>query len=111
MPVTKGKKKSKRVRRRLGMLGGGEEFDDTAASPVPRKQVPAKPIMRRGFQAPLWLNATIGVAMLLFGVSYFVVNGTGKGGESLLLLVAYLAIGGFYIARAVRQFIAKRGAE
>lgn len=93
------------------MLGGGEEYDDTGVQPAPRKQAPAKQIMRRGFQAPLWLNATIGFVMLFFGIFYFATNGSVGSGERLLLLVAYLAVAGFYIARALRQYLAKRGTQ
>jgi hypothetical protein len=106
MPQTRGKKKSKRLRRRLGMLGG--DGIETAAPPAaaqPRKR-PAGPIMRRGWQPPFWVNALMGVGLVLFGVVFFF--RVGGGGTQVLLLLAYCALGGFYLFRAVRQYQAKR---
>jgi uncharacterized membrane-anchored protein len=95
MPVAKGKKKTKRERRRFGSATPIAPNED--AGPAQGKA--AKPVRRRGWEGPLWLNITVGVIMVLAGIIFTVTSGTG-----IVFLVLYWAVGGFYLYRAYRQY-------
>lgn len=98
MPVTKGKKKTKRERRRFGSISVREPGE----SPAPAPARAARPVRRRGWQGPLWLNATLGGVMILAGIIAVLLR------QPVFILVAYWALGGIYLYRAYRQYLAKR---
>ncbi|MGH2444255.1 MAG: hypothetical protein ACRDFX_13955, partial [Chloroflexota bacterium] len=63
MPVQKGKKKPKRIRRQFGSLGTEEENGAHEAPTTTRTSARsgrAKPARRERKKAPLWVNTTIG---------------------------------------------------
>ncbi len=111
MPVQKGKHKTKRERRQFGRSAPTPAPGETvtrAAAPSTSDRRAAKPAVRRRPPAPLWLNVTVGSAMLVLGVFFFVRFGVGHNiGQGLLLLAAYFLLGGFYLFRASRQYRAR----
>lgn len=111
MPEQKGKRKTKRARRRLGTIRYYDDEQEPKRTAAPVKQTGRPPVRRRGWQAPLWLNLTIGIAMLAFGIFYFVTT-SGHGmsnGTRIILLVGYCLVAGFYLVRAARQYMGQRG--
>ena len=103
MPVAKGKKKTKRERRRFGSASSPALSED---APAVRTKA-AQPARRRGWQGPLWLNLTLGLVMIVGGVIFTAINSAG----GFWILLAYWAVGGFYLYRAYRQYQAKRAAQ
>ena len=99
MPVAKGKKKSKRERRRFGSASPAEPED----RPVQSSSSGARPVRRRGWQGPPWLNLALGVIMIVGGVAFASLNHF-----NLLILIAYWFVGGFYLWRYYRQMKQKR---
>lgn len=106
MPLPKGKKKTKRERRRFGSFGDSTIVDGTPAAPQKPKSWGARPIRKGGFQLPLWANALVGIAMLLFGVVWYFTSG---GANRLVFLLLYCLVAGIYLFKAVQQYRAKRG--
>lgn len=98
MPVTRGKKKTKRERRRFG--SSVSMMQDSAPTQAPPKG--ARPLWRRGWQGPPWLNLTFGLVMLGGG---FVVLITS---HAVIFTVLYWLLGGFYLFRYYRQSQEKR---
>jgi hypothetical protein len=103
MPVAKGKKKTKRERRRFGSASSTAVEVDAPAPPARA----SRPTRRRGWQGPLWLNVTLGVIMIVGGVIFTAINSAG----GFFVLVAYWAVGGFYLYRAYRQYQEKRATQ
>jgi hypothetical protein len=100
MPVTRGKKKTKRERRRFGAVSStaGE------GQPAPVASRPAKPAApRRRWKPPLWVNVFFGVTLIVGGPFFASVF---KGG--FIILIAYWLMGGFYLFQAYRQYREKR---
>lgn len=112
MPEQKGKKKTKRERRRFGSLA--QPPADTplaiASRPEPKgSRNGAKAVKRPRRQLPLWANASIGAAMIVFGIFWAVTSGRNAGlGQQLLLLGAYCAVAAVYLGKALQQYRAKR---
>ena len=105
MPVQKGKKR-KRERHRAVV----ETRPERAPSVPPQPGRERPKIMRRGKPAPLWVNVGFGCFMLVAGVAFYLSGiGAPHGGHgSSLLLVLYLLLAGFYLARAARQYFGAR---
>jgi|SRR5947209_18862130 len=99
MPVVRGKKKTKRERRRFGSVAPAVSDDQIATAPA----AAAKPVRRRGWQGPPWLNVLVGVIMVAGGVVFARLN---KGGA--VILIAYWVVGGFYLYQAYRQYRKKK---
>jgi hypothetical protein len=98
MPEHRGKK-----RRKPRSRGGGEQTDTTQTPAA----VPVRPV-RRGWQGPPWLNAVLGVFMLVAGVYFFLFVQKGMDLTArLVLLVAYIAIAAFYFFRAYKGYRAR----
>lgn len=101
MPVTRGKKKSKRERRRFG--SGPPEVLENGQSTAREQTAKQAPARRRGWQGPPWLNLTLGIFMIFAGLVFTIVT---KGG--ILILLLYWLVGGFYLFRWYRQYQQKR---
>jgi predicted lipid-binding transport protein (Tim44 family) len=100
MPEQKGKKKRKP--RSRGSGAGPQESTPAAAT-----SQAARPV-RRGWQGPPWMNAALGVFMLIAGVYFFGFAQQGMDIRTrLLLLVAYIAVAGFYFFRAYKGYRAR----
>jgi uncharacterized membrane protein HdeD (DUF308 family) len=100
MPEQKGKKRRKP--RSRGSGSGAHQV--TAETTTVQQSRPA----RRGWQGPPWLNAVLGVFMLIAGVYFFAFVQQGMDIRTrLLLLVAYIAVAGFYFFRAYKGYRAR----
>jgi hypothetical protein len=100
MPEQKGKK-----RRKPRSRGSGTAVHEVNSEAVAAR--PARPV-RRGWQGPPWLNAVLGVFMLIAGVYFFAFVQKGMDIRTrLLLLVAYVAVAGFYFFRAYKSYRAR----
>lgn len=98
MPEHRGKK-----RRKPRSRGGG--FQTEAAPAVAAR--PVRPV-RRGWQGPPWMNALLGVFMLVAGAYFFFFVQQGMDITArLILLVAYIAVAAFYFFRAYRGYRAR----
>jgi hypothetical protein len=98
MPEHRGKK-----RRKPRSRGGGVQAQ---AAQTPGA-VPVRPV-RRGWQGPPWLNVILGVFMLAAGVYFFLFVQQGMDIKTrLILLVAYIAVAGFYFFRAYKGYRAR----
>lgn len=105
MPVQKGKRR-RRPRRRGAPL---EDYEPQAATSTSPPKGTARPIMRRGWQAPLWANLAIGFFLAVSGAFFFLFPGKGAGsGQRLLFLLLYFALAGLYLGKAIRQWMQKR---
>ena len=103
MPVQKGKRRRSRIRNRPSHYESGETDNLPTVDEKPKRA--AKPVMRRGWNPPLWVNLMLGVGMAVFGIFFFVLPQKGMGsGQRLLLLVGYFLVAGFYLFRAYRQY-------
>lgn len=101
MPEHKGKKRRKP--RSTGRRSGAHSIASEAAA-APAAERPR----RRGWQGPPWLNAVLGVFMLVAGLYFFFFVQQGMDIQSrLLLLVAYVAVAGFYFFRAFKGYRAR----
>lgn len=68
---------------------------------------PVRP-SRRGWQGPPWLNAVLGVFMLVAGGYFFLFVQKGMDLTArLILLVAYIAVAAFYFFRAYKGYRAR----
>ncbi len=105
MPIQKGKKR--RRERRHGPRIADEQLEsDSAASDVKPSR---SRVSRRGWTPPLWVNAAFGFGMLVFGGLFALNPPKGESpGLRAALLLGYTAIAGFYLARAYRQYRARR---
>jgi hypothetical protein len=107
VPIQRGKKR-RRPRRHPTRDDGAETISAIATE---GKSKPKPKIMRRGFQAPPAVNLGLGLFMLLAGVIFFATGvGGASGGGRFVLLLLYALMSGFYLARAARQYRAKRQA-
>lgn len=69
-------------------------------------------VARRGWQGPPWLNAILGVFMLLAGGYFFLFVQKGMDVKTrLILLVAYIAVAGFYFFRAYKGYRVRASGE
>jgi hypothetical protein len=100
MPEQKGKKRRKP--RSRGSGAGAREV-----TPVSTSAQQTRPV-RRGWQGPPWLNAALGVFMLVAGVYFFAFVQKGMDTSTrLVLLIAYIAVAGFYFFRAYKGYRAR----
>lgn len=103
MPIQKGKKHKRPRGGRVSRSIYDERDDGGQATPVTRPERPS--IWRMGRQQPPWMNALMGVVMLVVGIVFFFFFGGGMGqNERLILLLLYVLLSTFYLGRAVRQF-------
>jgi hypothetical protein len=107
MPIQKGKKR-RRPRRRGSYNDNGAV--EPSAPAVPAQPKPsARPIMRKGFQPPMWVNILIGAVLCVVGIIFYLLPQKGMGsGTHLIILLGYFALGGLYFGKAFRQYRAKR---
>jgi hypothetical protein len=100
MPIQKGKKRRPQRRRNQGEPG------PSYTAPVTTPTTPsgrASPIRGPRFNAPLWVNLLIGPLMIVAGIYFGLIQSKNHSGTSLLLLVAYIGIGVWYLYRASIQ--------
>lgn len=102
MPIQKGKKRRRPRSRGLG-TGGDSVRSSAPAVPASKR---AAPVMRRGWQPPMWVNIAIGVVLCAIGVVSSIVQ--GLSGVHLLILLAYFGLAGLYFGKALRQYRSKR---
>ena len=108
MPVQKGKRRKRPRNRSKEHVSS----DNPATSTVAARPVKAAAPRRSMWQGPPWLNAALGVFMLLAGVVFFAWDQKGTGiRDKLLLLVAYLVLAGFYFFRAYRGYRKQRTSQ
>jgi len=65
--------------------------------------------MRRGWQAPLWVNLAVGTGLVVAGLVFFLLPGKGTGtGQRLIFLLLYFVLAGLYYGKAIRQWRTKQ---
>lgn len=109
MPIQRGKRNKKPRRRGVSEFGEGA-FPVTRSSPAP---APARAKSNQGrrkrWQPPLWVNALLGVGMIVFGIVVFVMPQRGAGQtQRLIFLVLYFLIAALYLGKAYQQYRARQ---
>jgi hypothetical protein len=106
MPIQRGKR-NKKPRRR-----GTTEFEEQyPARPMSSTATPVKNDQgrRRRWQPPLWVNALLGVGMIIFGIIVFAMPQKGAGQtQRLIFLVLYFLIAALYLGKAYQQYRVKQ---
>jgi uncharacterized membrane protein (DUF4010 family) len=75
------------------------------------RQSGSRPVRRRR-EFPFAANLALGIGLLILGVLFFVSNlSQGGTGTRIFFLVGYIALAGFYLSRALRQYREKRALE
>ena len=81
----------------------------SSASPVARRKPGTTRERRPRRQLPLWVNAVLGAAMVIFGIIVFAMPQKGSGnGQRLIFLVLYFVIAGLYLGKAYQQYRARQ---
>ena len=107
MPVQKGKRRKRPRRRGSGGLAPAAD-EVVEPSPAVGKRA-ARPIMRRGWEPPLWVNATVGVVLFVLGIFFMMAPNPGfSGGVNVFILLGYFALAGLYLGKALRQYRRRR---
>jgi uncharacterized membrane protein HdeD (DUF308 family) len=106
VPVAKGKKRKRQRRRSLGDQG-----ESTIASvPAPAPAAKTARVTRQRRQPPYWVNAIIGVVILITGIFFFLYPEHGVGTtQKVVFLVLYFVLSGFYLGRAWQAYRRTRG--
>jgi hypothetical protein len=103
MPEQKGKRRKPQRR--------GARSEPGPAYTEPSPQAPERNIgrarRRAAWNAPLWINIPVGVAMLIAGIYFGLLQAGAITAPRIFLLVAYLAVGVWYLYRASIQIRAR----
>lgn len=106
MPIQRGKRNKKSRRRGVSEYGEQIPARPTSSTASPVK---AERGRRRGWQPPLWVNALLGVGMIIFGIIVFVMPQKGAGQtQRLIFLVLYFLIAALYLGKAYQQYRVKQ---
>ncbi len=102
MPVPKGKRR-KRPRTRIARSTVDQPVQTQESGASPAKT--SRTARRARRQPPLWVNAGLGVLMIVAGVYFTLFSPGGLSTPArLILLVGYVAISGYYFFKAYRQY-------
>lgn len=112
MPIQRGKR-NKKPRRRGLLNAEGALYSAPASLPSASPVSPAKnsktKTRRARRQVPLWVNALLGIGMVIFGIVVFAMPQKGSGtGQRLIFLVLYFLIAGLYLGKAYQQYRARQ---
>ena len=109
MPVQKGKRRKPQRRRTRGEEPGPAFTAPSTQNDVaPSRGGTARPLRGPRWNPPLWLNLTIGPLMIAAGLYFGLLQPGARSSGRLFLLVAYLAVGVWYLVRAGMQIWQKR---
>jgi hypothetical protein len=103
MPEQKGKRR--KPQRRGARSVPGPAYTEPSPEPATRSGM-GRP-RRAGWNAPLWINIPVGIAMLIAGVYFGLLQSGSITGPRIFLLVAYLGVGVWYLYRASIQIRAR----
>lgn len=106
MPIQRGKRNKKPRRRGMSEFGEQPPVRSTSSTASPVKTDQGR---RRRWQPPLWVNALLGVGMLIFGIVVFEMPQKGAGQtQRLIFLVLYFLIAALYLGKAYQQYRVKQ---